>query len=62
MRIAVTVSDIIVTDPCPMCGSTEWIVDSNGALLYWLLCLDPRDIGCEHTKPIPTHMDVGELS
>lgn len=45
-------------DPCPVCGSTLFIVDGDAEGKFWLLCVDPYHKGCIHCKDLPDDITV----
>lgn len=51
--------DVVSYDPCPNCGCTGWIVDTDGQGQYWLLCLAVNvKKDCVETKPLPVGMEI----
>lgn len=49
--------DIVTHDPCPNCGCTGWVVDTDGDGNFWLLCLSVGT-DCVETKGLPEGMEV----
>lgn len=50
--------DTIKALTCCNCGSDTWMVDSDGAGSFWLLCIDPYKRSCMTTVELPAEIRV----
>lgn len=57
----VHIMDDVDAAACTKCGSNAWIVDGAGdGKRFWLLCIDPKGVGCIECQELPADVRVVE--
>lgn len=56
----VRIMDDVEAPACTRCGVSAWIVDGDGEGKHWLLCIDPKGLGCNETQELPDDVRVVE--